>query len=619
MSNVIIFRSKYIRNVEEINNEFIDFCKYKLSVFGKDLNWESSVWKGITTFRKLNTGRGVMREEFTLDSQFIDFAKSYIRYTYGLSSVNNHSKKMMALKCVEQALLQVTNTGYIFLVTEKILDEAMLIARDIYKDDVLHICGYEIERLARFLCNYKLINKGFLSWANPTKPNKKFNYKPEQEDLDRKNKLPDDKALFAIAKIFSRPDKELSNRDLFTTSILALLACSPNRVSEVLALPADCEIYKKDKNGIERYGLRFFSAKGFGANIKWIPDVMIPVAQKAIGRLQRLSENSRALARWYESTPDRFFRHSQCPEVDEDQPLTSIQVCQALGFTFNTEKECSAKLRRTSLDGGESFLSAEDGYYSLSSLWKIIKLSLPPDFPWYDKDKSIRYSNALCLLNRDQYRQGRSAILHDFYKPIPDALYQDIANPQNTNSHIIRIFERYGFKNDDGDALFLRSHQLRHLLNTIAHSGEMTELDLAKWSGRVSIAQNRNYNHVSQEEMMEKIKSLRLGNNHYCNNDLNTIQDCSTFIDDKAFTDGASHITAEGFCQHDYTMKPCDKLMQYISSKHYNMDNIKIREQLIKNITKLKEQSRIAMDNGSFGSDKWVQYHEAVLKKLEGH
>lgn len=619
MSNVIIFRSRNIRNVQERNNEFIDFCKYKLSIFGQNLDWESPVWKGITTFRRVNTGRGLMREEFTLDSRFINFAKSYIRYTYGLNSVNNHSKKMMALKCVEHALLQVTNTGYIYLVTEKILDEAMLIARTIYKDDVLHICGYEIERLAKFLCNYKLINKGFLSWANPAKQKQKHNYKPEQEDLDRKNKLPDEKALFAIAKIFSKPDKDLTDRDLFTTSILALLACSPNRVSEVLALPADCEIYKKDKSGIERYGLRFFSEKGFGANIKWIPDVMIPVAQKAIERLLRLSENSRALAHWYESTPDKFFRHSQCPDVDEDQPLTSIQVCQALGFTFNTKKECSAKLRTTSLDGGESFLSAEDGYYSLSSLWKIIKLSLPPDFPWYDKEKSIRYSNALCLLNRGQYRHGSNVILCEFYKPYSNVLYQYIANPKNTNPSIKNIFERYGFKNDDGNALFLRSHQLRHLLNTIAHSGEMAELELAKWSGRVSIAQNRNYNHVSQEEMMEKVKLLKLGNNHYCNNDLNTVPVCNTFIDDKDFTNGASHITNEGFCQHDYTMKPCDKLMQYISSGQFNVDNTKCREQLIKKITELKEQARIAMDNGYFGADKWAQYHEIVLKKLEGH
>ncbi len=61
--------------------------------------------------------------------------------------------------------------------------------------------------------------------------------------------------------------------------------CSPSRASEILALPADCEITRKDRNGVERYGLRYYAAKGGGATIKWIPDVMIPVAQKAVSRL----------------------------------------------------------------------------------------------------------------------------------------------------------------------------------------------------------------------------------------------------------------------------------------------------------------------------------------------
>lgn len=68
------------------------------------------------------------------------------------------------------------------------------------------------------------------------------------------------------------------------------------------------------------------------------------------------------------------------------------------------------------------------------------------------------------------------------------------------------IFTRHGYTDDEGSSLFLRSHQPRHLLNTLAHHGELSELDIAKWSGRVSVIQNRAYNHVSQEEMREKIR-----------------------------------------------------------------------------------------------------------------
>jgi hypothetical protein len=47
------------------------------------------------------------------------------------------------------------------------------------------------------------------------------------------------------------------------------------------------------------------------------------------------------------------------------------------------------------------------------------------------------------------------------------------------------IFSRYGYYDDEGKPLLIRSHQPRHLLNTIAHYGEMSELDIAKWSGRI--------------------------------------------------------------------------------------------------------------------------------------
>jgi hypothetical protein len=77
--------------------------------------------------------------------------------------------------------------------------------------------------------------------------------------------------------------------------------CAPGRISEILSLPADCEITEKDDKGIERYGLRFFSAKGYAGDIKWIPTVMIPIAQKAIARLKKLSNHARFASRQWKA------------------------------------------------------------------------------------------------------------------------------------------------------------------------------------------------------------------------------------------------------------------------------------------------------------------------------
>jgi hypothetical protein len=84
--------------------------------------------------------------------------------------------------------------------------------------------------------------------------------------------------------------------------------------------------------------------------------------------------------------PDKFYRHELCPTVDEKAKLTVVQVCHALGYHLFDHKSCVLKIKRTSLDGGKSFLNHNDYNYSLSELWEIISSNFSRDFPWYDKE-----------------------------------------------------------------------------------------------------------------------------------------------------------------------------------------------------------------------------------------
>lgn len=40
-----------------------------------------------------------------------------------------------------------------------------------------------------------------------------------------------------------------------------MLMSAPSRITEVLALPVDCEVCETDREGIERYGWRFSQEK----------------------------------------------------------------------------------------------------------------------------------------------------------------------------------------------------------------------------------------------------------------------------------------------------------------------------------------------------------------------
>ena len=96
--------------------------------------------------------------------------------------------------------------------------------------------------------------------------------------------MPNSIALEALAEIFA--NNPTDERDIFTTSVFAMLMSAPSRITEILSLPVDCEYMEVDRDGVERYGSRFFSGKGFEGDIKWIPTAMVSVAKEAISRIR---------------------------------------------------------------------------------------------------------------------------------------------------------------------------------------------------------------------------------------------------------------------------------------------------------------------------------------------
>ncbi|ENH0809966.1 DNA-binding protein [Escherichia coli] len=618
MNNIILFKSKKQLTAENNYNEFIKFCRYQLSGLTQTQDWEQYVWKGYVTFRKIGVGHKVFNSKDAMHEDFLDFAKAYIRYQHSLKPLKNYGAIMMALRCLEQALLQVLNSGLIYNVTAVVFDEAMQIGSRYFEGNVLAQCGIQLEKLSKFICEHNLVKSGYISWKNHVKQKVKNNYLPEIEDYHRNDKLPDETALLAIADIFSKNDELLSPRDKFTSAVFALLLCCPSRISEILALPADCEITQKDEKGIERYGLRFYSVKGYGPNIKWIPQVMIPVAKKAIRRLLSLSQNARAFAQWCEKYPDKFYRHELCPKVDEKLKLTVLQVCHALGYSLHDHKSCVLKIKRTSLDGGKSFLNSNDYNYSLSELWEMISSGFSRDFPWYDKEKSIRFSNALCLLNPRQFSLSQMSDIYSLYKPTKGFFFNDIQNKMRNESGFKNIFARYGYYDIEGKPLLIRSHQPRHLLNTIAHYGEMSELDIAKWSGRVNVNQNRVYNHVSEEDMLDKIRAIKLNKSNYCK--MESIPSNESPVDFDNLYQGAIHLTEFGYCVHNYLVQPCSKINQFVeyNNETLNMKSVdRIRLQSVREkVIQLINITQIAFENGDYGADKWLQYHKKNLERI---
>lgn len=612
MAEIFKFKPKSTLTAAENLEALIVKCRDELTVFGSDLKWGEPVWPNITVFAKLGiiTRKPMLGE--VQDPAFIDFAKAYFRYQQGHrpTGTKNESK---ALRAVEAALLQVNENANIDGLSISVLDEAAELARQHYSDGSAYHCGREIERLAKFVVEHKLVSSAVHNWVNPIKRPEDKNKTGKEAKKNREEKLPSDTALNALAEIFA--NDPIQERDIFTTSVFAMLMSAPSRITEVLALPVDCEVFEKDREGIERYGWRFFAGKGYEGDIKWIPTVMVSVAKTAVSRVRMLSENARQLAKWIEKHPDKFYRHTDCPDVADDELLTMEQACMALGLICESNKQCRSSLYNRGL-------AQKDGVHTLNSLWQHTMARLPDDFPWFDEDKGIKYSNALFALNVHQFSEKKGCLPVELHKPTNNFFNNDLSPRETLDGKHASIFDRHGYRAENGGRVKLTSHQARHLLNTIAQRGGLSNLEIAKWSGRADVKQNRTYNHMTEYELvgmaerLDPTKSLFGPVGEAAKHLPMTMQEFNTL------EHAAVHVTEYGYCVHDYTMSPCEKFRDCVNCTEQvcikgdgteKLDRIKKR--LVKS-ERLFFLADAAVESGDMGADRWYQYHKKTVTRL---
>ncbi len=612
MVKIFNFTPKLKLDAEANLQCFIEMCKTELTVFGSNLNWNDWRWAKAANFTKLGANSRTTNITDKFDDNFIDFAKAYFRYQQG-HKPTEAKNELKALRAIETALLHSNLTPSIGNLSISTLDQAAQLIRENYAKGSDYHGGRELERLAKFVTLKRLITNDLSHWRNPILRKKDEIQTGEKAKIRREKKLPSEEVLNALAEIFSNKPSE--PKDIFTSSTFALSMCAPSRITEILELPADCEVEEKDSKGILRYGWRFYSGKGYGADIKWIPSEMVSIAKEAIRRVTLLTENARKLAQWTETTRSKFYRHEDCPNALDDAPLNAIEACQALGLSCKTKMGAHSILFSMNLP-------SQDGKNTLNSLWQYVLSRQPKDFPWLNKEKGIKYSNALFCMQKNLIGSQRGTSPVILWKPTNNIFNNDLSPRNSLQSDHRSIFDRYGYKNTDGSRLKVTSHQARHLLNTIAQRGGLSQLQIAKWSGRAEVKQNRNYNHMSEYEMVAKAEELDTSLTLFGPSGEIEKQIPITIQEFNLMEKGAVHITEFGVCVHDFTMTPCEKYRDCLNCTEQvcikgDQDKLKRIKLRLEEVTKQYTEAQNAMNNGHAGADRWYEYHKNTMHRLQ--
>ncbi|MDH2917321.1 MAG: integrase [Gallionella sp.] len=624
MAELILFRPKAERDAASNLQGFIDSCRNDLTIFGADLPFDESTWD-VTDWVELK-GHGSKRHRLVFSNlatvndknpmpmmePFLSFAKGFFRYMQGYRPTKITGFRLAALRALEAALSEMTGESNPVSTDASVLNRAAQLIAERYSEAAAYRIGGQLEMLAAFMSEHKLTMVP-VNWHSQIKRPSDAVRVGKEFDERRKEKMPSQAALDALPQVYRMATEPV---DVIVSSVAAILCASPDRISEVLTLPVDCEVRQKNtKTGEEAYGLRWWPAKGADPMIKWVVPSMASVVQEAIGKIRKVTDEARRIAKWYEDHPGKIYLSGDFEYLRGQELLSMQELEDILSISSKGSANAWCKTNRIVVVKKESRIFAR-----FADVENAVVRMLPKGFPLLNKEAGCKYSEALFVVRLHELGAQRGTY---------NCMIEPISINQINNglggraAHgFSSVFSRFGFVDPDGEPIKVSTHQFRHYLNTLAQSGGLSQLDIAKWSGRKDIRQNAVYDHVTPGQMVQKIRDA-IGEDSTVFGPLAELAK-KTLIPRDEFARlvvPTAHTTELGYCVHDYTMSPClqDRdcihCSDLICVKGDEAKERQLRLQL-EEARGLLQRAEEATKDGYYGSDRWLVHHSSIVERL---
>ena len=618
MASMAVFMPRGDLSRQENLVGFIQSAREELQVFGADLKFHENIWD-ITDYLDLKA-RGNKRtrinffafaedngSQVAMREPFLSFAKAYIRYMHGLRPKKFIAGRLYALRAVALALETEIGSTEVERINGHVMDTSAAVIKRRYDESLAYRIGGDLEMLAGFLSD-----NGFTSvpvrWRNTLRRPSDTQRIGKEFDERRAEKMPSETALEALPRAFR---EAVEPGDVIVVCVVAILLAAPSRISEVLLLPTNCEVTQKTANDT-RVLLRWWPSKGAPPMIKPVYSGMSDVVVSAINKLKEISAPAREISQWYEDHPTQLFLPRGTEHLRAHIYVTAEEVAQIIGVEDGRSWCKFQRIEILSRDGKPSIRFAD--------LERCILSLMPQGFPIVNKETGLRYSNSLVLVRSNELHRTR-ATYRCMIEPVPTDFINDALGSKKDGR--ASMFDRLGFTEPDGTPIRVSTHQFRHYLNTIAQMGGLSQLDIAKWSGRVDVRQNAAYDHVSASEMLVKIREA-VGDSSLMFGPLGKAPERRLISRDEfaQLKVPTAHTTELGYCIHDYTMSPCEihrdciNCEELVCVKGDQAKNAEVKRQL-DNARTLLARAEEANTGAQFGADRWVVHHRAAVERLE--
>ncbi len=544
---------------------------------------------------------------------FKSFAKAYMRYQQGLRPSKSLEARLIALRALHDALCDSPINGDSTQLLPLHFNRAAQIIASRTAKSSAYQYGVQLELIYKTMAECRLLAQP-QTWRSPIRRGEDVAKVGPEFDARRISRLPSPEALAALAAIFrvaSTPS------EVMVTSVAAIMCAAPERVNEVLRLSIHSEVTSDEGLGSNGYyGLRWYPSKGADPQVKWVVQSMADVVRQAIDKARKVSAQARELASWYESNPTRIFLPTELENLRTQTWLTMAELTSVLfeGMPRRTVARvwCQTYGVPTELRGGKA-------YARFSDIERAVIGMLPRGFPFAYAAQKLRYSDVLFIVRKHEMHTNRATYRCMFTW----VSFSDVYNRLSSRGECGQtLFDAFEFREADGSAISVRTHQLRHYLNTIAQTGGMSQLEIAVWSGRSRISDNKAYDHVSNKDVLAKLTELTNAQNPPSLVP-KRVDSRGMVLRDQFSKLGvhAAHTTDFGYCGHDFSMLPCQLHQDCLNcDEHFCRKGEASKEQrlskLLEETESLLKRAEQAVNSGLAGADRWVAHHQGTIQRI---
>ncbi len=251
---------------------------------------------------------------------------------------------------------------------------------------------------------------------------------------------------------------------------------------------------------------------------------------------------------------------------------------------------------------------------------RVVLALLPEGFPVANRETGLKCSDSLLVVRRNELHPRRGTC---FCVIEPVTIGQIATGLGARVAHGFgSVFTRLGFTQPDGRPICVTTHQFRHYLNTLAQAGGLSQLDIAKWSGRKDVRQNAAYDHVTADQMLQKIREA-VGDESQMFGPLADLPKRVPISRNEfaRLVVPTAHTTDLGFCIHDYTMSPCQLHGDCIHCQDLvcvkgDLEKTQRLRLRLEEARDLLKKAEAAMQEGYAGGDRWFMHHNATVERL---